>query len=234
MRRWIALAGVALLAIGPGCRPANRGPVVQVTRSPEFRPDSLKVIAFLGLGSSVPDPRALPLMEPAMERALADVKLPYLILWPDEAERRARNSGAEETYRAVRDYWRDSKKLDKFRAAELCRVLSVNAILIGTVVDWVQTDASPSSTLNPSTKVIASLSLYPAGTGRPVWQAQASQTLETTARETDSGDPYRRTVRRRELERSPQVQARERSPEAPGFEEIVDIVAAELARALAS
>jgi hypothetical protein len=234
MRRWIALAGVVLLAVGPGCRPANRGPVLQVTRSPEFHPDSLKTVAFLGLGSSVPDPRAVPMMEPAMERALAAEKYRFVILGPDDAERRSRISGSEETYRAVRDYWRDSKKIDKFRAAELCRVLDVDAILIGTVVDWLQTDASASSTQNPSTKVIASLSLYPAGAGRPAWQAQASQTLEITGREGDSGDPYRRTVRQRELERSPQVQARGRGAEAPGFEEVVDIVAAELARALAS
>ena len=235
MRRSFVLAGLILLGCGAGCQPANHGPVVQVTRTPEFHPDSLKVVAFLGLGSSVPDPRAVPMMEPAIQRHLAAAKLRFVILWPDEAERRVRISGGEETYRAVRDYWRDSKKLDKFRAAELCRILDVDAILIGTVVDWLQTEASPTSTQNPSTKVIASLSLYPEGASRPVWQAQVSQTIEDTGRDADSGgDAYHHTARQRELERSPQVQARERGPGAPGFDEVVDIVAAELAKALAS
>jgi hypothetical protein len=237
MLRSLRLGGLIVLSIGSsvgiGCRSATQGPIVTVTQVPDFRADSLKSVAYLGMGSSVADPRAAAMMEPAVQRELVNARLPFILVRLDEVERRVNITDTGETYRAVRDYWRDAKKLDKFRAAELCAKLGVDGLLLGTVVDWMQTEVAPGTQQISTTKVIARLCLYPAGAGRPAWQVQVSHVMESSEREQVSGDPYTQTARQRELQRSPGVQARERGPAAPGFDEVVEVVAQALVEALA-
>jgi len=236
MWRCALISLLALLAMGPGCQPRNTGPLVTITRTPEFHLDSLKSVAYLGMGSSVPDPLAVQLMEPAIQSHLLAATCPFLLLRLDEVERRVRIAGADETFRAVRDYWRDEKKIDKFKAAELCKILGADGILIGCVVDWLQVDAASSAQQVASTRVIASLSLFPAGEGRPAWRAEVSHTVESQAREQGTRDPYAQTARSRELQKAAGVQARSRTRDAgaPGFEDVVEAVATALVKALTS
>jgi hypothetical protein len=232
MRRMSLMAGWIVLLTVLGCRPPTHEPVTTVTRSPEFSLDSLRAVAYLGMASSVPDPRAVPLMEPAVQRRLLAADLPFVILRLDEVDRRVRSLGATETHRAVCDYWRDAKKLDKFKAAELCRVLAVDAILIGTVVDWLEVDAAASAQNASSTKVIASLSLFPAGAGRSAWQAQVTHTVEMQETSRAAEATYTERLQRERERRSPALQGREERGETPEPEDVVESVAAALVAAL--
>jgi len=228
----IVLIGV--LALGLACRPMSHDPVVSITRTPDFQMDSLKSVAYLGMGSSVADPRATAMMEPAVQRQLLTATLSFILVRLEEVERRVTVNGAGEEYRAVRDYWRDSKKLDKFRAEELCRKLGVDGLLLGTVVDWLQTDAADGAQQIASNKVIARLCLYPAGAGRPAWQAQVSHVIESTEHEQRPSDASQNSIRQRELERAPGSQVRDHGPAAPGFDAVVGAVSEALVKALAS
>lgn len=227
----IALAGFATL--GGACRPTSHDPIVSVTQTPGFQIDSLTSVAYLGMGSSVADPRAVAMMEPAVQRQLLTATLPFLLVRLEEVERRVTVNAAGEEYRAVRDYWRDSKKLDKFRAEQLCQKLGVDGLLLGTVVDWLQTDAGEGAQQIASNKVIARLCLYPAGAGRPAWQAQVSHIIESAEQEQRPSDASQQSVRQRELERAPGSHVRDHGPAAPGFDAVVEAVSAALVRALA-
>jgi hypothetical protein len=227
----IVLAGVVTL--GLACRPTSHDPIVSVTQTPGFQIDSLGLVAFLGMGSSVVDPLAVAMMEPAVQSRLLAAPLPFLLVRLEEVERRVTVTGAGEEYRAVRDYWRDSKKLDKFRAEELCRKLGVDGLLLGTVVDWLQTDAVDGAQQIASNKVIARLCLYPAGAGRPAWQVQVSHVIESTEHEQRPTDASQQSIRQHELERAPGSQVRDHGPAAPGFGAVVDAVSEALVEALA-
>jgi hypothetical protein len=229
---WLTILG-GVVMLGLACRPTSHDPIVSITQAPGFQIDSLKSVAYLGMGSSVADPRAVAMMEPAVQRQLLTAALPFLLVRLEEVERRVTVTGAEEDYRAVRDYWRDAKKLDKFRAEQLCQKLGVDGLLVGTVVDWLQTDAAAGAQQIASNKVIARLCLYPAGTGRPAWQVQVSHVIESTERELRPSDASQNSVRQRELERAPGSKVRDQGPAAPGFDAVVVAVSEALVKALA-
>ena len=94
-------------------------------------------------------------------------------------------------------------------------------------------DAADGAQQIASNKVIARLCLYPAGAGRPAWQAQVSHVIESTEHEQRPSDASQNSIRQRELERAPGSQVRGRGQAAPGFEAVVAAVTEALVKALA-
>jgi hypothetical protein len=225
---WLLLP---LLAIA--CGTSGKRVTADVMRTPEFQPDSLQTVAFIGLAAgSMGGEEALLVMEPLLETQLLAASAPFVVLPRDEVERRAALQGGRQTLKAVRDYWRDSKRVDKFEIAKLGAQLSVRAVLLGLIDEWGQISASQGSGEAAYTRVGASLTLYSVRTGRSIWRASASETLESESLGQDIEGSEQQTTQRRERQRSAGVQAVGRGPSAPSFEAVGEIVAGRLAGAL--
>jgi hypothetical protein len=228
----VLIAVVLLL----GCQTGSKRGLASVMQTADYHPDSLQVIAYVGAGAtSVAGDDARVLMETLFEEQLMGTALPFVVLSREEVERRVAASGASASLDAVRRYWRDAKKVDKFEIAKLGEATGAGAILLGLVDEWGQIDASQGSADASYTRVGASLMLYSVASGRSMWRAKKAETMKSESLEQDmEGGSEQRTARSRELRRSAGVQSLERGPAAPRFEIVGAAVAAALVQTLAT
>lgn len=178
MKWFFTFAAAAALLIAAGCQSGSGGGAAKITAESGFQLKSLEVVAFLGLAKGISDEQSVPIMEPIVEDHLMAISPPFILLPIREVEARAAREGARELYKEVTDFWRDRGKVDKRRLEELCAALGVQAIMVGLIEDWTQVEAVPEADQQAYTRVAASLSIYPAETGRRAWRARCTETVE--------------------------------------------------------
>jgi hypothetical protein len=237
MRRIALWIPLCLCLVGLACQSASDRPSANVVKSSSFRPEELNAVAFLGLASgSMAGEEAQRLMEPLIESHLLATQLPFVVLPLSETERRARAQQSIATLRGIQDYWRDAKRVDKFEIARLGEQLGVDAVLVGVVEEWTQVDATSGTVETSFTRIAAGLKLYSVETGRCLWRAEKTETMEPEGIdiEMDTGSEQL-TARQAEAQaRSATVQARGRALPPPRFELVAETIATALAQALAS
>ena len=181
MKRLLALGTMFLLLLVVGCRSGTGagGGAAKVTTLPDFKLDSLKVVAFVGLGHSVTAENCVDILEPILEGHLLGAQLPFVMLPKPEVAARANRAGAANVYREVSDFWRDSKKVDKFKLEELCSAVGAQAILVGSIDEWERTERASWNADEPAyTRITARMCIYPSETGRWAWRARVAKTVE--------------------------------------------------------
>jgi hypothetical protein len=186
-REWtsaLALVAVAALVglvglVVPGCQSAGSPqPSAQPGRT-SFDLASLKVVAFMGVApGGSHDKQAVPLFEPMLERQLAGITPPFVLMSLQDTETRARSQGLAQEFRDIGNYWRDQQKVDKMKLQRLCDALGIQGILVGGLREWMQVEATPNSDEPSYTKISAVLSVYDAASGRRVWRTRSSRTVE--------------------------------------------------------
>lgn len=236
MKRAVLLAVLVLLVVVPACQKRAAGPTVRVAAAPGFDLAQYPVIGFLGLGKAVAGEDAIPVMEPIFEAALQEGSLPeaLVVLPREEVARRARAQGAAAVYNDVLDFWRDAKKVDRFKLDDLCTAIGVDALLVGSVEDWTRNEISWGAEGTSFTRVSLSLSLFACGSARSVWSARCSEMIESVEHEPSdimgAGVPQgAERVARRTGGMDPGAERAQRAvPPPPPFEEIGPVVAAAL------
>ena len=235
VKRPAAIGVLFLLAALIGCQ---TGPAPSATRSSSHAKAKLSElglssVAYLGLSkSAVADETALRIMQPVVESHLLANPPYFVLLPPAEIEMHVKREGAEALYNDVLSHWRDNKKVDPLKVRDFCDALGVDAILVGTIDEWMQVRATLDMNEPAYTKVAASLRLYLPGQGRPSWRKKESHAIETLAfeQEQDSQEAYPGSSgasRSRDLGRLRSV-----AGDPPRFEDVVPEVAAALAKAL--
>ncbi len=216
---------------------AGGGSAARIFADPGFQLENLEAVAFLGMGQSVPDELATRIMEPLVEDHLLAITPPFMIMPAGEAHRRASAEGCGDAYRSLVDFWKDAKKIDKFKLEEFCAAVGVQGVLVGTISEWSQTRAMPDADEPAATRIAARLCLYTADTGRRVWQARHEQVFEAqqldgteeAARHGEVFEGISSGARRRGTGTGP---LRQTGADAPRFEEVAPEVAHTLAIAL--
>jgi len=232
MQRLCLVVLACLLIGGAGCRTRTEEPLTEVIRSPDYRPDSVGTVAYLGFAGGTSGEAARTMMEDLVEQRLLASQEVFVVLPRDEISRRARAEGVEELLGEVRDFWRGSRKIDKLKTGELCAALGTRAVVVGVVEDWIETGSARGSSESPYSRVAATLEIYSAETGRRLWKARSSQTLEARALEGSLQEEHEGTVRGRERMRSNTVQATQQEQQAPAIEGVAGQVAGALDQAL--
>ncbi len=223
---------IALLAIGLGCRPASEGPVTEVMRLPGSALDSLETVAFIGLAAATVENTAVPIMEAILETELLAAQRPFVVLSMEDVERRARVRGCADLLYDMRSFWRDEKKVDKLKLAQLCEQLVVQGILVGQILEWEAVRPAPGSGDEAFTRVSANLALYVPETGRAAWRARASYSMRPEQAVEDYRDARELTARDRERLKSVGAQNLARAPEPLPPEIVAQAVAAALSESL--
>jgi len=232
--RWLRPAFLTLLMLcAMACQPRPEGPLIQVLRSSDFHPDSLDAVAFLAFSGGMAGDAAVQVVEPILEDQLLGQGYPFVVLPRRELSRRAQAEDVGPLLGKVRDFWRGSQKVDKFKLAELCAAVGIQGVLVGQVDDWIQVKASEGTGESSVTRVAASLAYYSAANGRRAWKARAAETVASESLEQDITDARELTSRGRERLRAKTVQSAARKLPAPDFDVVARSVAAALAAALA-
>lgn len=191
MRRLsVFLAGILFLSFLIGCggtsgisaRPISsqrqRGSRSSGSSDKAFDLSTLTSVAFIGLASSVQAKDVVPQIQPLLEDQILATEHPFVVLNRNEVETRINREGAQTLFAEVLDFWMDKKKVDKFKITQLCEKLMVDGVILGNVVDWMQSQAKYDAE-NPSyTQISTSLSIYLGETGREVWKISATKILE--------------------------------------------------------
>lgn len=224
---------LSLLALG--CQSGARPGVAQVVRSPGYRPDSLETVAFLGFARGSAAAELAPAaMEEMIEAYLLAMDVPFAVVTREAAERRVVSAEGRRALKAVLDYWRDDKLVDRFELMKLAEEMAVGGFLLGLVDEWSQTAVSGGSGEAGSTRISASLSLYDGATGRRVWRANAAESEESVGMLGGvSVGSESETARTRELkQRSTVAQSAEPKTDMPEYDSVAGVVARALVRAL--
>jgi hypothetical protein len=235
MKRFWLIPMTCLLAVSGACRQRTLDPVTQIIASPDFDPDSLGAVAYVGFSRGIADAEDRELFEGLVEGQVMAGEQAFAVLPRDEVRRRAQLEQAGDLLQEVRDFWRDSQKVDKFKTAELCAALGTSGILVGLIEEWTEFDTAQGSDQAPYARVIASLEIYSAATGRRIWKARTSHTVEgkTIPRDAEDSRSAALTEHERELKRrSETIRSSQRDQQAPAIEGVASAVAASLSQAL--
>ncbi|MFH1145262.1 MAG: hypothetical protein V1774_12050 [Candidatus Eisenbacteria bacterium] len=232
MRRIWLLPLVCLLAWGIGCRSRTAEPLTQVTRSPAFHPESLEAVAYFGFSPGIAPDNVLQWVEALVGEQLMTVEYPFAVLSRTDVERLTQTEETRTLVKGVCNFWKDSRKVDKFELARLCEAVGVQGILVGTIEEWTEAASARGTTDVPYTRLAASLEFYSAESGRRTWKARSAHTIETQATQEDYEELRDKTQKGRERLRAETVQAMHRDHPAPSVESVAATVAEALAKAL--
>jgi hypothetical protein len=238
MKRLCVILSVILVGLAPSCQRSAQGPTIRLEAAPGFRLADFGVVGYLGLGKVVAADEAINLMEPLFEEYLLGMAGTTVVLPRSEVSRRARTQQVHALELEVRDFWRDAKKVDRFKLAALCDTLGIDGVVVGSVEDWERNKISWGAEGTSFTRVTVTLSLYASGEGRPVWRARCSEMMESEVYEPSTVtagplDPGAERVAKRSGSMDPGAQrAQKATPEPPPFEDVGRVVAAALVQAL--
>lgn len=217
-----------VLAIS-GCQSAGGPqPAAAAAAREEFDLSTLKLVGFMGVapGGTV-DKLAVPVFEPLLERQLAASTLPFALISLQDVEAKARRQDLLEDFRAIEGFWRDQQKVDKLMLQRFCGALGMQGIIVGSLREWMQVEAAPNSDEASYTKISALLSVYEAESGRRVWRARASETVEAVQFQGDED-----AVAREDPMGTGFVGGMRTGSDAPAVEDVAAKVVGELTRAL--
>lgn len=234
-QRLLATGWLLLTIILVGCQTGPAPSAQHGSRRAKAKLHELELssVAYLGLSkSAVADETALRLMEPVVEAQLLSKPPTFVLLPPTEIEARVARTGCQETYRAVLSLWRDDKKVDQLKMRDFCEAVGVDAILVGTIDEWMQSRASGSMNEPAYTKVAATLRLYLAGEGRYAWRKKESHTIEFLAIDQESVEQEAYAGGSSASGSRDLGRVRSSAGDPPRYEDVIPIVAEALARAL--
>lgn len=185
---WLLL-GVPFLFL-VGCKAATTGGTGPDATyvAPEFPTLKLESLAYVGMGSIVPDPVAVRTADAMVCSYLCGGQSKFLIVDPETARSRAQSRGVIKELDQVTRQWRDNHEVDLPNVKTLGSTLGFDGFVFADLTQWREEQIDWTNEGNSFTEVGITVSIYDAETGLLAWKGEKMERRESIHyRPADSG-----------------------------------------------